>query len=521
MMKIYLLFAVATLGMNALACTYSSPRSINIGVSLDYSSFFSYDSKETNEFVPTIGIEDCGQRNANHKEQYIMMALGPEVVGSIDTFRGTNYNKDFKESTSCNLQNNPLGKTIDFEDRKNIFNNRWKFINKCIEVTINELGSKPLQYPLDQEGCVVIPISAMSARFSGGYCFFKPYADSKYKIDLSISKGCLTLDGYLDAQMALQDINAELSAYTSTTYKNDLEDLFSLGTTALRVSVNPDKLVLKPSDDFGILRPTFPANYQINDLHLGKILIRELDSKQVNINVPFIVDNATCSKNVMPWSFSSACDYATPFTGTITLKDSDGQDILTWQDGGVAPANWQGILSGEGFRISKELVPPNMHYSLDIEFDDPQFSFNYFKKRILKRIGLINTNLPAFSREGTIGEIMDIKLLGDIDMMVEIAPIGVLNFDNSLVGVANSRTRLNKYLSTSMFPPAYEKSCNSHMKCQEANKTFAKFEVSFFLQTDYSITDLHITRKSDLLGSYTKTIDHQPEYICQQPRRIH
>jgi hypothetical protein len=361
----------------------------------------------------------------------------------------------------------------------------------------------------------------MSAKFSGGYCFFKPYADSKYKIDLSISKGCLTLDGYLDAQMALQDINAELSAYTSTTYKNDLEDLFSLGTTALRVSVNPDKLVLKPSDDFGILRPTFPANYQINDLHLGKILIRELDSKQVNINVPFIVDNATCSKNVMPWSFSSACDYATPFTGTITLKDSDGQDILTWQDGGVAPANWQGILSGEGFRISKELVPPNMHYSLDIEFDDPQFSFNYFKKRILKRIGLINTNLPAFSREGTIGEIMDIKLLGDIDMMVEIAPIGVLNFDNSLVGVANSRTRLNKYLSTSMFPPAYEKSCNSHMKCQEANKTFAKFEVSFFLQTDYSITDLHITRKSDLLGSYTKTIDHQPEYICQQPRRIH
>ena len=502
-------------GVKTFACTFVSPDSLNIATSIDNSNFFSYGLKNIDNVIPNALINDCYSFALSGKNKYIMLAFGPEVVDLIDTMRGTNYNKDFLENSTCSLTNNPLTKISSQEDRKNVFNNKWKYIKKCVEVTVLEMGPHPLVYPLDQEGCSITPISELSAKFSGGYCFFKPSGDSQYKIDISISKECLTLNEYGHSKIDLQDLNAELSAYTSSNYKSDLEDLSPLGTTALRFSVNPDKSVLKPSDDFGILRPTFPANYQINDLHLGKILFSKLSSDDIFINIPFIVDNATCLKKNVNGVSSSPCDYSTPFASTISLKDNLGQEVLTWQDGGVAPANWQGVLSGVGFRMTKELIPKNKRYTLVIEFSDPQFLFNSFKNRISKKLGSIDTNFAIWSRAGRINEINDIKILNEIDKMIEVEPIGPLNFNSSLVGVANSRRRLSSYFSTSMFPPIYEKTCNSKGKCIDASETFATFEVSFFLKEDYSISNLHIFRKSDLLGSYSKDINQQPEYICQ------
>lgn len=498
---------------NALACSFLSPSSINIGVSIDNQNYFSYNAKAVNENVPYAEVKDC--LTTANKKKFLMITFGPEVVDTLDSYRGTNYNKEFAESSSCVFKNNPIAQIISYQNRKENFENKWKFINKCIEVNIKELGDHPLAYPKDQEGCVVTPTSSMSAKFTGGYCFFRPTTDSQYNIVLSVSKECLTLYGYKESEIYLQDLNAELSAYTSLTYKDELEDLSTIGTVPVRISVNPDKSVLKPSDDFGILRPTFPANYQVNDLHIGKILFADLSSNEIIIKIPFIVDNATCIKNNVNGVRSSACDYSTPFTGAISLKDSSGKEILTWQDGGVASANWQGILSGEGFRINKELIPTNKKYTLEIEFSDPQFAFNTFKNRISKKIGQLNAHLPLFSREGTIAEITDLRILEQIDKMVEIDPIGALNFQNPILNLANSRRRLNGYLSSSMFPPAYEKTCNSTGTCVDAAKTFAKFTATFKLESDYSISDLQINRKSDLLNSYTKIVEQQPEFICE------
>jgi hypothetical protein len=127
-----------------------------------------------------------------------------------------------------------------------------------------------------------------------------------------------------------------------------------------------------------------------------------MSNNEIIAMIPFIVDNASCVKNEVNGVKSSACDYSTPYVGVITLKDAFGKEILTWQDGGIASANWQGILSGEGFKISKELIPVDKNYTLEIEFSDPPFSFNIFKNRILNKIGHLNTTLPIFSREGTI-----------------------------------------------------------------------------------------------------------------------
>lgn len=499
--------------INVYACTFSSPSTINIGVSTEDKTFFSYGTKAVDETIPSAQIKNCATTAS--KRKYVMVTFGPEVLDVLDAYRGINYNRDFGEVNACQFKNNPLSRTTSLEQKKKIFADKWKFISKCIEVNVKEMGAHPLTFPKDQEGCVVTSTSPMSAKFSGGYCFFKPNSDSQLNIKLSISESCLELNGYKSSDIDLQDLNSELSAYTSSTYKDDLEDLTTLGTAAIRVSVNPDKSVLKPSDSFGILRPTFPANYQVNDLHLGKIMFTELSSNEVNINIPFIVDNASCSKISSNGIQSSACNYATPYSGTITLKDDQGKEVFSWQDGGIASANWQGILSGEGYRISKEMLATDKNYTIEVEFSDPQFSFNTFKNRITHKIGHLNANLPIMSREGTITEISDIRILDEIDKMIEVEPLGPLNFQDPLLNLANSRRRLNGYLSTTMFPPTYEKICNSALNCIEASKSFVKFTASFKLRADYSIVGLQVARKSDLLGSYTKKIDLQPEYICE------
>ena len=507
------IITIITGTMNALACTFSSPSSINIGVSLENQKYFSYGDKAVDETISFAEIKNCALTAS--KRNFVMVTFGPEVVDTLDSYRGTNYNKEYSEISSCTFNNNPIEKKSTSDDKKKSFREKWKFINKCIEVNVKETGSHPLAYPQDQEGCVVVATSPMSAKFSGGYCFFRPNNDSQYNIQLSVAKDCLELSGYKESDINLQDLNAELSAYTSSTYKNDLEDLVTLGTTAIRVSINPEKSVLIPSEDFGILRPTFPSFYQVNDLHIGKLLFNQLSNNEINISIPFIVDNSSCVKAGANGVKSSACDYATPFVGAVTLKDNLGKEILSWQDGGVAAANWQGILSGQGFRISNDMIPTDKNYTLEIEFSDPQYSFISFKNEITKKIGHLNANLPILSRDGKINEITNIRIIDDIDNMVEIEPIAALNFENPLISLANSRRRLNGYLSTTMFPPIYKNICNSNGKCVDASKTFAKFTATFKLLANYSLANLQITRKSDLLNSYTKTTDLQPEYICE------
>jgi len=513
-MKIIILIIFMIIGNGeALAISYSSPPSLNFAISLKDQHFFSYGIKSVDNTLAFVEIKDC--LSTVNKGQYIMVTFGPEVVDIFDSFRGINYNREYTESSSCSFKNNPLAKINSPLDREKNFQDKWSFINHCIEVNVKELGSHPLVYPKDQEGCVITKMSTMSAKFNGGYCFFKPNSDSRYNVSLSVAKECLNLNAYRDYQIDLQDLSAELSGYTSKTYKGDLEDLTTIGTTAIRISVNPDKSVLAPSEDFGIIRPTFPANYQINDLHLGKISFTSLDDFDVRITTPFIIDNASCKKNVVGGVMSSACDYAMPIIGNVTLKDDQGKEILTWQDGGLVPANWQGILSGIGFKIIKDLIPTNKKYTFEFEFGDPEFSFNIFKNRITRRIGGFTASFPVFMRDGGINEITEIRVLEEIDNMIEIDPIAPLRFSNPMLNLANSRRRLNSYFSSSLFPPMYVKTCNAEGKCIDASRTSVKFIATFKLMPDYSIMDLQITRKSDLLTPYTKTIFEQPEYICE------
>ena len=510
--KLSLFILTCMFAGSAFACKVSTPKILNIGVTTTDSQYFSYGLKSLDQEIPYSVVNNCAETAA--KRKYLMVTFGPEVVEASDSIRGTNYNRQYVNA-HCSIKNNPLKKIMSHEDGQAAFDKKWKYISNCIEIQVTELGSRPLSYPSDQEGCKITSISPKSAIFTGGYCFFKPNIDSEFNVLVGVSKACQGLRGYKDLGVNLQDINGNLNLYTSSQYNTDDLDLTALATTPVRVSTNPVASVLKPSDDFGIVRPVFPDTYPVNDIHLGKISFSQMGNQFVGIKTPFIVSNF-CKEVEGQGVKSSVCDYSTPYVAEVTLKNDKNQIEASWFDGGIANAEWQGIINGEGFQVMKDAFPTNKIYHLEMNFSDPYYDFNYFKGRIKNKIGLVNARMPLFNMDGSIREIPDFRDIDEIDQMIEVDPISTLNFKDPLQGLANGRRRLSGFFSTTMYPPIYSNACNIDSgECTKLGKTFVKFTASFLLNADYSISGLKIKRESKILGSYDKEITEQPEFICE------
>lgn len=509
--KIIALALLSLVGSDAFACGVSTQSYVNLAISTAEEKLFSYGIKTIDENLSAAVISNCRETAA--KRRFVMITFGPEMTAQDDSIRGTNFDKKFTHNPLCLINNNPLKKIQSPEAMQSAFDSKWKFINECVEVTITEMGPRNLSYPADQEGCKITVNGPKSATFGGGFCFFKPNPESQFNLAVGIKESCKSLAGYKQYGVNLQDLEAGINYYTSSTYKDEINDLSSFGSSTIRLSVNPDNSLFRASDDFGILRPTFPADYPINDVHLGKIQISE-QGEVVILKTPLIVNNycKSVEKNGLK---SSICDYAAPYVAEISLINSKGQTEASWYDGGIAPAQWQGIINGEGLNLSKDILKVNQTYKILVSFSDPYFEFNSLKKRIKKRISNLYIRFPELYTGGDISDIPEIGNISNTDLMVEIGGVGEVDFPASINGLGSERKKLGAYYSTSLFPPMYTQACHPETGiCQKTGKDFVKFTATFKVNSDYSISNLEVERQSKILGSYKKKITEQPEYIC-------
>lgn len=512
MIKIMILTLLSLSGSSVFACGLSTPNYLNLAISTVEEKIFSYGVKAVDEKLPSATVSNCRETAA--KRRFVMISFGPEMTGLSDSDRGTNFDKIFTPNNLCSIKNNPLKNIQSSDEQKASFDSKWKFINECVEVQVIEMGPRALSYPKDQIGCKITELSSQSAVFNGGFCFFKPNAESEFKVIVGVKESCKKLDGYKEYGVNLQDLEAGINYYTSSAYKDDINDLSSFGSSTVRLSVNPAEALFRASDDFGILRPTFPADYPVNDIHLGKIRISEQGDKAVSIATPLIVNNfcKAVEKNGLK---SSVCDYATPFIGEVKLINSKGQVEATWYDGGIAPAQWQGILNGQGQSISKDQLRKNETYRIEVSFSDPYFEFNSFKKRLKTKLQKLAITFPDLYAGSGISEIPDLAIIGGTDGMVEVGSIGEVDFPASIGGLTAERKKLNEYFSTTLYPPMYERACSPETGvCEKTGLDFVKFTATFKVSGDYSLSGLEVERKSKILGSYKRKITEQPVYIC-------
>lgn len=512
MKKIFLIMLVLA-GQKSLACQVSTPSFTNVAVSTEEERVFSYGIKSVDENVSGAVISNC--RETAIKRRFVMITFGPEVVGLSDSVQGINFDRSFNYSDRCTIENNPLSYKQTEVDEKASFDNKWKFINECVEVTVTDKGNAPISFPEDQDGCSVKRISSQSAVFNGGFCFFRPGINSEYNVSINLKDSCKNISGYQEYSVRLQDFKAGINYYTSSTYKDELYDLSSFGTSDMRISVNPVKELFKVSDNLGVLRPTFPGDYAVNETHLGKIEFSSLDNRSVNITVPFVVNNIckTITKNNLN---SSVCDYSTPFVANLKLLDSKDETLAEWFDGGVASAQWQGIIRGGGKVVPKDLIATEKMYKIEATFSDPYFDFNNFKKYLKNKIIIKPGEIGNIHTSEGIGDIPETSLISDTTDMFNVGEIGDINFPAVIGDLVSVRKKLNSYFSTTMYPPNYEKVCLAGTQnCEKVGKPFIKFVATFKINSDYSLSDMTVERISKLLGQYKKKIQDQPSYICK------
>jgi hypothetical protein len=506
MTKINLLSFLIIYSSYSLACRVQSPPNINLAFSPLEEQSVSYSNNKINKDLPILSINSC--QNSAESKKYIMIASGPEVVEQSDQMRGINFNKIFVESR-CLIKDSPLKKSLSNEEYKSEFHKKWKYLNECIQYQITEFGSKPLSYPADQEGCQIVGINSKSALFSGGYCFFKPSSDSSYKVEFKINKSCEKLSGYKNKNINLQELNGGLSFYLSSQYKGDLYDLDAIESVNLHLSTNPISPLIKPSDDFGIIRPLFPADYILNDVHLGKIEIYKVLSNFIRIKTPFIVSNI-CKESEYEGIKSSNCDYSSPISAEIILTNDKNEEIARWYDGGISPPQWQGIINGDGILLREDQIITDQKYHLEFVFSDPYFDFNSLKKQFRSRIDKIRILSPDHNSRVGIDTTPD---LPDLSKMPEEI---ILDDLNGKASIGEARRKLSEQFSSTIFPPIYDSICKQDSKkCEKISKNYLTFIASFVVSKNYTIENLNIKRASNILESYQKDINHQPEFSCK------
>lgn len=496
---------------NSFACNVQTPSYLNLAIHTIEQKIFSYGIKSIDESMPFAVVSNC--RDTAVKRRFLMITFGPDIVEMSDSMRSNNFDRMYAE-TRCTIKNNPLELIQSNESRKAVFDNKWKYINECVEITVKDMAQRPFTYPLDQAGCKIKKLTSHSVSFSGGFCFFQPHPESEINVVVSVKDSCKTKSGLKELNVNLQDIESEVSFFTASNYKNEI-DLNGFGTFPVRISTNPLEELFRVSDDFGILRPTFPGDFPVNEMHLGKITIKdEGEDEGVTIKTPLIVNNI-CKSILKDGLSSSICDYANPYVAEIKLINSKGVEEASWYDGGVAPIQWQGILQGEGQELSKESLRINEKYKLEISLSDPYFEFNTFKKRIKSRLERFNTSMSDLYGSSDINVISDIKELGTYEDMVLIEPISGINFETGISDLTQSRKRLGSFFSSSLYPPMYMKACSPDSgQCENIGKPFVKFIATFKVNKNYSISDLEVERSSKILGSYKRKVTQQPEYIC-------
>lgn len=519
------LFSFFSIHFSSYACKVVTPRDFAFASSLKEHDYFAYNSNSIIQELPYSSVINCSQTAIRNK--FLMIGFGPEVLEVSDSLRGSSFNGDFRNS-GCRINHSTLKSPITFENKKSIFQKRLKYLNQCVQIQVSDFSKKPISYPANQKGCQVTQVAPHQVLFSGGYCFFKPNLDSEYNVQVRIKEQCLKREEFESNKLDLLDFYNSLNFYIAGDASGKSEDLTAIGASTVRLSVNPINEIVKESDDFGVMRPTFPSQWIVSDINLGKIQIGTRDNHGF-IRSSLLVDN-NCKESCLRGVCSSPCHYFTPFVGEFVIsewskKKGKYEEMARWFDGGVAPGKWQGLIEGEGFELQTSQFTAGNKYKLDVSFEDPKMSFGYMKGQIKNRIGLIHRRYTPIRREGAIDEIPVVRELGELDNIPVLPVIGGIDFTRPLNGLLETRRRFINLFNSHFWPPMYESACDVNLKnCTNNFSNLVNLSATFTLESipddvnNFAITNLEIERKSKFLNSYKIKILNQPEVDCTTSR---
>ena len=383
---------------------------------------------------------------------------------------------------------------------------------------------RPLSYSPTQKGCIINKISNNQVTFQGGFCFFKPNPDSSFQVSLSIKESCKSLEGLQDILQGPQELNGAINFYVAGDDTGTSTDLTAIKSTPITISINPLQELMPLAFDSGLPGPRWAGQWVFPDLHFGKVSISPFGGDTLRIQVPLLVNNR-CPEKCIGRTCSGPCNYSLPVAGEFQLKDiSSGKEVYltSWYDGGFAPANWQGLIWGQGQQIDKGLIQKGHRYKIEYTIMDPKIDFDIFKNKIKNKLGAINGRIGRISAGEVIGGISDIPEIGTSNPT--LPDIGTVNtsIGSSLGDLDSALNSLNSRLSFGNWPPLYEESCSNDLKtCKRSPSYVVKYQISFDALTDgnspslVEIGNFEVKRSSPYSNEYSAKPVDLPRVICQ------
>lgn len=469
----------------AQACQGNAPKDLNVGVDLEQGSRFYYNKKKVFRDKPQINLQNCGQAVSNGEE--IMIAVG--IENNVLTNQVAAYSYNDVASTfgdSCKLINNPF-EFQDPKERHAKLHERRKILNECITIQITDFASGSITYPEEQPGCKITKVSEKSIDMKGAFCYVTPRMESTFSIHVEVNPACKTREFLIENKLSPQDINAVLNTYKAGDSSGTSGDLTAITTTNLRFSINSPKEIMPVSDNYGLNRPTWPSQWSGAHIDMGNFSIQGRSELADTFSTSFVVDNR-CERKCVNGLCSSMCDYAQPIIAQhelFELVDGKYEYLKTWYDGGIASAQWQGMLFGIGHDMPKGQMETGKKYRLEILIDEPDFTFHQFNGRFSERIRLRGNHIPDINRNG--GFINPIPIFDTIrngEVIPELSIITGIDFHSDGLGqlLRNGVQSFQAYLNNSFWPPFYEELCNPITgSCQPMGSGKVKLTVDFEL----------------------------------------
>lgn len=480
------LLALLLISIDIFACSeVLVPSSINLALNPEQKSFHFYNDLRAIFDRPTMSAENCSKTAAQNK--YLMISVSLENFVLSDEFLTYSINDGMTmQGDKCTLANSPIKETQTKEDRANRLIKRRELLNKCIVYQVTDFSKAGLNYPEGQPGCATERISANAANFKGPYCYFRPNVDSSIVFSVDVNPDCLSYEFFRENKIDLQDLIGMIGIYESGDASGNSPDLRAIQQFPYRISVNASEKVLEINSDIGEDRPLWPTTWAVEDLFLGEPKITTTSSENYDeIFFPVFASNV-CEKKCVDGLCSSPCLYSQPIVAEYVLyehKKNKKSMISAWFDGGVIPANWQGLIQGIGAKLQKGLLLPDTKYTVEINFKDQELNYLGLKGRIEKQISMNPNHIPGMVRAGTaINEVPTFAQIGDIDNLPIINNIEGIYFSGvGFTGVKDALNSVSRYFKNSFWPPYFKKVCNKGV-CVNNSKYEGKLILDFTLK---------------------------------------
>lgn len=468
MKKIIVLLSLLK-SINLFACqTVSAPANLNYAIDPANKTAYYYNETRMIWDRPDINFENCLKTAAADK--YIMIAVALENFVLSDDFLTYSINDRITSvGEQCKIVNNKFSNVQESSDRRERLNTKRRFVNSCLVFDLTDFSESGIDVKDNQPGCKITRVSKNAVNFEGPFCFIKPKPDSAIALGVSVKPECLNNEIYKERELILQDVLGVLSFYTAGDDSGFSSDLTSLKQVNFRISTNAPTSLIPTNVENGDAKPTWPTQWFASDVYLGKPSIITSKTLTDELKFPLLVDNRcerVCKDNVC----TSSCDYSQPVVGEFSLstlnKKGKKEILASWFDGGIAPAQWQGLLGGVGVSLKKNLLEFNKRYFLEVELADQELNYLSLKGRIEKQIRM-NNNIGAMNHGGTaIREIPMINTIEELNNLPTIRDIvGIYFSGNGFTGVQEALKSIELTFKNSFWPPFYDDVCNKDGRC--------------------------------------------------------